>query len=193
MGNVAFGSGYVSLRPDASAELHRNGDPGTPAQKIASCKTRAPSSQRYHSARKPAAHALSSTLLPFGSLSSENNARAKNAYEIQRQCCLTTQPAAAGQAPNFPRVPIRFHDLIFSIFCYQQHDIVSNNILSNGSWESGTGLRVLETIAKACNKLGVTKEAAIFLDIGANIGWYLLQLQATQSYHLSQCKQMSVF
>ena len=89
------------------------------------------------------------------------------------------QPEATGQAPNTSRVPINFHDLTFSIFCYQQHDIVSDNILSSGSWESGTGIMVLDTAATACSKLGVTKEDAIFLDFGANIGWYSLLFAAT--------------
>lgn len=133
-----------------------------------------------HPARKPAAHAHSSSLLSFGSLSHEDRAasRPKSSYELQRQFCLTIQPEATDQASNVSRTPVSFHDLAFSIFCYQQQDAVSNSILHSGSWESGTSDMLLDTVQKACNRLSIPKEDAIFLDIGANIGWYSLLFAA---------------
>lgn len=135
---------------------------------------------RRYSARRPAAHDLGSSFLSFGSFSIDHKAaaRSQDPHELQRQFCLTVQPEASDQAPNISRVPISFHDLTFSIFCYQQQDVVSNNILSSGSWESGTGIMLLDTLQKACEKHGVPKEDAIFLDIGANIGWYSLLFAA---------------
>ena len=133
-----------------------------------------------HPARKPAAHALSSSLLSFGSLSNENQAasRPTSPYEFQRQFCLTIQPEATDQAPNVSRIPISFHDLAFSIFYYQQQDAVSNSIVKSGSWESDTSIMLLDTMQKACNRLSIPKEDAIFVDIGANIGWYSLLFAA---------------
>lgn len=85
---------------------------------------------------------------------------------------------ATDQASNVSRTSISFLDLAFSMFCYQQQDVVSNSILSTGSWESGTGVMLLDTMQKACERLGIPKEDAIFLDIGANIGWYSLLFAA---------------
>ena len=129
---------------------------------------------RLSSERKPAAKALALSLLP-----SEGNAaaRPRDPAAVQGEFCRTVRREAADQAPNI-RVPVNFHNLSFSIFCYQQNDIVSNNILAGGSWESGTGVMLLETLEQACRKLDVPKENAVFLDIGANIGWYSLLFAA---------------
>ena len=135
---------------------------------------------RSHPARRPAAHAHSSSLLSFGSLSHEDHAasRPNNPYELQREFCHTIKVEATDQNPNFSKTSISFYDLAFSMFCYQQQDAVSNSVLNSGSWESGTGVMLLDTVQKTCNKLGIPKEAAIFLDIGANIGWYSLLFAA---------------
>ena len=42
----------------------------------------------------------------------------------------------------------------------------------------GTKL-LLEAMRHACDKLGVSQESAVFLDIGANIGWYSLLFAAS--------------
>lgn len=135
---------------------------------------------RRHFSRKPAVHPSASHISSFGSLSTNYDAAAppKDRVEVQKQFCRTLRPEAADEGLNVTRVPVTFNDLTFSMFCYQQHDIVSDNILSGGSWEAGMGSMILETLAQARNKTGVPKEEAIFLDIGANIGWYSLLLAA---------------
>ncbi|KAL3131521.1 hypothetical protein ABBQ38_007824 [Trebouxia sp. C0009 RCD-2024] len=135
---------------------------------------------RRSAARKAAAQTLGGvSLLPFSSPSNDAAAaRPQDPHSIQREYCLTWQPESTVQRPNSVMVSVAFHNLNFSMFCYQQHDIVSHSILTHGSWEAGTSYTVLETLEAACNKLGVLKEDAVFLDIGANIGWYLLLVAA---------------
>ncbi|KAL3136086.1 hypothetical protein ABBQ32_007109 [Trebouxia sp. C0010 RCD-2024] len=134
---------------------------------------------RRSAAKKPTAQTLGVSVLPFSQPSNDAAAaRPQDPRSIQREFCLTLQPEATVQAPNRVGVSVAFHDLKFSIFCYQQHDIVSNSILTHGSWEEGTSVTVLETLEAACNKLGVLKEDVVFLDIGANIGWYSLLVAA---------------
>ena len=102
------------------------------------------------------------------------SSRQQDPVEVQQDFCRTVQPE--NQAAKL--VPISFHKLAFSMYCYKKHDYVSKSILKKGSWESGTSSMVLEVLEQACIRLDVPKENAIFLDIGANIGWYSLLLAA---------------
>lgn len=101
-----------------------------------------------------------------------------DADRVQKDFCLAIEPSTVGEPANMVRVPVDFGDLTFTMFCYQQQDQLSAQIIENGSWESGDSLMLLEVMKKACNKLNISREDAIFLDIGANIGWYSLLLAA---------------
>ena len=131
---------------------------------------------RNSAGRKSAALALSS--LPFSTAANEGTfaARPQDPSVVQREFCRTVQPR--DQAANTVEVPVTFHSLTFSIFCYKQQDIVSKEILKKGAWEARTSSMVLEVLEEACNTLDIPKENAVVLDIGANIGWYSLLLAA---------------
>ena len=138
---------------------------------------RAPSrhpSARHSSARKPDAFGLSS--VPFSSPSHQGFVADSphDPVEFQQEFCRTVQP----EDQTARLVPISFHNLAFSIFLYKSHDYVSTWILKKGSWESRTSSMVLEVLEEACSALEIPKETAVFLDIGANIGWYSLLLAA---------------
>ena len=105
--------------------------------------------------------------------SPEYAARAK-----QRDFCLSGQAPFMDTATNFVRYPVAFQNLSFSVFCYAQQDLVSNQILRAGSWEEDTSKNMLDTMQQACDKLDITKDKAVFLDIGANIGWFSLLFAA---------------
>lgn len=132
---------------------------------------------RQSSARKPAGQIL----LPFNNASNGGNpagASSSDPNSVQRQFCLTLQPDDTDEAPNRIMASVDFHSLKFSMYCYQQNDIVSESILTQGAWEASTSVMVLDTLEAACNKLDVPRDSAVFLDIGANIGWYSLLVAA---------------
>ncbi|MCJ1241137.1 hypothetical protein MMC14_009141 [Varicellaria rhodocarpa] len=89
---------------------------------------------------------------------------------VQQDFCRVNEPVTAEDA-NMIKVPIDFHNLSFSMFCYHQRDAVSEEILQAGSWETQTSTWLLEAMEHARSKLSIAKEEAVFLDIGANIGW----------------------
>ena len=76
---------------------------------------------------------------------------------------------------------IQFEDVTFDMLIYpdDSHDYVSGWIRKHGGWGKGPSKLLLEALRQACDKLGVSQESAVFLDIGANIGWYFLLFAAS--------------
>ena len=76
---------------------------------------------------------------------------------------------------------IQFEDVTFDMLIYpdDSHDYVSGWIRQHGEWEKKSSKLLLEAMQHACDKLGVSQESAVFLDIGANIGWYSLLFAAS--------------
>ena len=63
----------------------------------------------------------------------------------------------------------------FRIATYGKHDIVSNSILSHGHWEPKTVAFLKQALSE--------QEGSVFLDIGANIGYFTLYVAAL-GYHV---------
>ena len=63
----------------------------------------------------------------------------------------------------------------FRIATYGKHDIVSGSILTNGNWEPQTADHIKTALAE--------KEGSVFIDIGANIGYFGLYM-ATLGYNV---------
>ena len=76
---------------------------------------------------------------------------------------------------------IQFEDVNFDMLIYPNgsQDYVSGSIRQNGAWEKEPSNLLLAAMRHACDKLGVSRESAVFLDIGANIGWYSLLFAAS--------------
>ena len=132
---------------------------------------------------RPTSARQAALAIPDGTVSSSFQHKRSATYaneqdRTQHDFCLAMESSAVTEPANMVRVPVDFGDLTFSMFCYQQQDQVSAQIIENGSWESGDSLMLLEVMNKACNKLNISREDAVFLDIGANIGWYSLLLAA---------------
>lgn len=102
----------------------------------------------------------------------------KISTEAQLDFCRTGLPDTTDQAANMIRVSVAFHKLKFMMFCYKEQDIVSTRIRKTGAWEAASSSMALGVMEKACKKLSIPKESAVFLDIGANIGWYSLLFAA---------------
>ena len=63
----------------------------------------------------------------------------------------------------------------FRIATYGKHDVVSGSILTNGNWEPQTADHIKTALAE--------KEGSVFIDIGANIGYFGLYM-ATLGYNV---------
>ena len=66
-------------------------------------------------------------------------------------------------------------DKAFRIATYGKHDIVSRSILKKGNWEPWTADHIKTALAE--------KEGSVFIDIGANIGYFVLYM-ATLGYNV---------
>lgn len=114
-----------------------------------------------------------------GSVSREPHTSLRDeAVWTQRDFCLSDRGLFLDTEANFVRYPVNFLGLSFSIFCHQHQDLVSNGIFDTGAWEEEMSKSMLGTMQQACLQLKIPLEEAIFLDIGANIGWYTLLFAA---------------
>jgi len=118
-------------------------------------------------------------LTAVGSSSGDNSQPLRDQAMLeQREFCLSDRGLFLDSEANFVRFPVDFGGFAFSMFCYGRQDLVSSGIFQAGSWEEETSKNMLATMQQACLQLNIPLDKAIFLDIGANIGWYTLLFAA---------------
>ena len=66
----------------------------------------------------------------------------------------------------------------FSIMLYEDNDIVSDNIIQHGTWEANLVTQLSDVYKKYSKDHNIPLSNLTFVDIGANIGWFSLNMAA---------------
>ncbi|KAI9017656.1 S-adenosyl-L-methionine-dependent methyltransferase [Gaertneriomyces semiglobifer] len=82
------------------------------------------------------------------------------------------------QEPSVAKIPARagLTPTAFDMHVYSTHDIVSDFIKKTGSWDEGKTRMMIQKLGEV--QSANSQKEIVFLDIGANVGWFTLTVAA---------------